>query len=422
MNDTTDKTKDEIGSFIRLVKISDLIILDIISFIDNNVDVICLLLTCKSLYNGIRLKIENICKEFNQENKNNNINNERDKYQLYHPLPPPHLLTLFKNVKSVSLRPTPNIDYDLAHNCLRSFVNIHNTGIFLSTRKFKIVNDYNLNEVVEQCKIPDYVETMVLQCAAEIDTKYITPSVKSMGINMIIKPNSFPTIKVWPPSITSLAIGEYTTYGKEDFFKKIAPTLLKLKIRNCPPKLDIRHLKSLVSLEVSHNPLAGMINFSKRVGPSSIGDILIPKTKTMKKLTIGGLDGITTGFLPPNLEKLTISHQTKTFKLPSTLTYLDIGYSPILVPNTGFIPSSVRELHITFPKDTDLLEPGVVPNGVERLLLNQYYGPIDSSIPDTVTDLSVRWRVIEEEDDDDEEDEEDEEEQEEDDNDQENNT
>ncbi|EGG16913.1 hypothetical protein DFA_07894 [Cavenderia fasciculata] len=84
--------------------ISDLIILNIIKYIDNNVDVICLLLSCKALYR-LREKFEGICRDlYNNKSYHYNPNSTTASYHSNSTIPPlpsyPPLLVFFKHFQS----------------------------------------------------------------------------------------------------------------------------------------------------------------------------------------------------------------------------------------------------------------------------------------------------------------------------------
>ncbi|EGG18583.1 hypothetical protein DFA_04077 [Cavenderia fasciculata] len=332
-------------------QLSDLVILNIISHVENNVDVICLMMTCKAFYNNIRLKFEKICKDHSNATTD----------------PLPRNIVWFKNTAAA---------HDPSNRHMNAFSNLINESVKTTLgRKLKV-----LQADLSTTKVPEHVEVLVTaDCTGTIDKDFFPCSVKKLKMQVKLH---YPTIKSWPSTITSVTI--HST-GEKDLGAILeslrTQTLLHLKIKwmqKLIPRINVTHLTSLVSLSLS---------VSSDSATSISDEFLLPPT--LKHLFLSNIGGLKTDLIPATLEKLSISYRSDashTLVLPSTLTSLTVDcLSGKLAP--GFIPSSVKELRL-FEFTDDAITPGLIPNGVEILELNGYHGLMTSDIiPNSVVEF-----------------------------------
>ncbi|EGG25209.1 hypothetical protein DFA_03457 [Cavenderia fasciculata] len=308
---------------------------------DNNV--ICVMLTCKSLYIGRREKFAKICRDYNTKNlKENTIKTDHHNTSLGH-RSLPTLLRLFKDVRS---RPDPT---KYANQQMTAFEDIYKASLSQSSRRRKnklVIKRQNVSSV----KISGHIEKIKISKSTGVIDKCLFPStVVQMDIKITHgKSVVNPSIMSWPSTMTRLTIR-----GPIQSMIDILPlTLLHLELQETPQHVDLTHLTSLVSLVVAQ--------------------IRNKPADSVTSLKVG----------------------TKIRTLPSTLAEMELNYRMALA-SSRVVTGSVKKL-IVILGPSDELKAGDIPHGVKTLILCRFGTSPNTPeltrqvIPDSVIDLEVQ--------------------------------
>ncbi|EGG20219.1 hypothetical protein DFA_07340 [Cavenderia fasciculata] len=359
--------------YFKYREISDIILFKIIGFVDDNVDIICLMMTCKAFYNDCRSMLETMYET---------------KRQVLSLTQQP--IVVFKRVES-----TPEwLSFKL--NIRQAFGNIYNTSFLLEQRlkkekkeQMEIKEFEVVNQKIDSFKqiVSSNVECLVVNnCEFTIDKNDFYPSLKDFIITCDVDQPIFPTIQSWPQTLTKLCIGTHSIYLQPDIQKSLPPSLTTLDISfDDEEPFQLAHLGHLTQLTCLNVASASFV-------PIPSDDFKIPPN--LERLVLYFYLEVTTDQADYYPTSLTTMSTRSVFKddqdqcqpiLPSTLTSLYIGFCDCFL-SLGYIPQTVIDLDITFSNGAI---DKVIPTGVQTLrIINQTtrHLPPDC-IPDSVTHL-----------------------------------
>ncbi|EGG15420.1 hypothetical protein DFA_10255 [Cavenderia fasciculata] len=414
-------------------RLSNLILLDIISKIDNNVDMICFLMTCKRLHivqntlsNQMVLvnRWNNIskCKElinvyhlYNKDYDKNNENSDNNKssssdggdYQYKgemeqvqndlvivedsiiesHPKIPSSTKSLFLHYcghfGAPPLNYIPPSVKDVVFHCQQFQCDQH----FIPDTVESL--EMNTSKLCCNVKLPSSLKSLVW--------KHNHSSYRSLSLDMIPFHNltSLTTLKiclrhfgngVLPPNLTSLDL-TYSSTIPPNLFQPLK-SLTSIRINEAFGEKDV------VTFDLTSQTIL------KSLSISSDGSdfVKLPVTSTLLHLEVYN----SVDFIPQSLESLQIgsdllyelSENPNPVPLPSTLGHLSIKIESYPLPDiSDIIPPSVTSLDLDICHDEEEELDGLIPSTVEKLQLTGLFGWFGqttlSSLPNSIK--SLKW-------------------------------